>query len=108
VAFAGRLTAFWETRGVDEQLRLLHRVHGLRQVVLIQHEGCAYYRERLGVAARHMEREQREDLDRAASAVRRMDEALEVSAFYARRVESRIRFEPVPLALEAPRGPKVV
>ena len=47
VALAGRLLAFWESRGVLEQLRFLVRVHEVRQVVLIAHGGCAYYQERL-------------------------------------------------------------
>lgn len=99
MALAGRLAAFEESRGVLEQVRFLIRVHGLRQVVLIAHDRCAYYRERLGVAPAELEGEQDRDLDLAAWAVRRMEPAVQVQAFFARLVEQRIRFEPVALQL---------
>jgi hypothetical protein len=97
VALAGRLLAFWESRGLEDQLRFLARAHGLNQVVLIAHDGCAYYRERLGIPPRQAEGQQRADLLQAAAAVRRIHDSLEPLAFFARHVESRLRFEPVAL-----------
>jgi hypothetical protein len=101
VALAGRLTAFWECRGVEEQLRFLVRVHRLHDVVLIAHEGCAYYTERLGFKGALTEREQRKDLETAAWAVRRMDESLGIRAYFARRLEAHIRFDPVALQVRS-------
>src|SRR6266545_4643899 len=40
---AGSLVTFQEARGVEDALRFLIRVHDLSQVVLIAHQGCAYY-----------------------------------------------------------------
>lgn len=97
VALAGRAAAFWDTRGVEEQLRFLLRVHQLLQVVLVAHEACAYYGERLGIAEHRVEQEQRLDLASAASAVRRLDSGIAVAAFFARRAGARISFEPVRL-----------
>jgi hypothetical protein len=94
-ALAGRLLAFWEARGVPDQLRFMVRAHELRQVILIGHDGCAYYRERFGLAGEQGEAEQRLDLARAASAVQRIDEALEVAAFYARVQHGALAFERV-------------
>ncbi len=94
-ALAGRLMAFWESRGVEDQLRFLVRNHGLRQVVLVAHQGCLYYSGRLGVPARRLEAEQRRDLAQAAAAVKRIGDDLRVLAVFARRVADRIRFEPV-------------
>jgi hypothetical protein len=99
VALAGRLLALWEAHGVLEQLRFLVRVHELQRVVLIAHEGCAYYRQRLGIPEAHAEAEQRADLDKAAWAVHRMEDRLEVRAFYARLLGARVRFEPVAVSL---------
>jgi len=96
-SLSGRFLAFWEGQGVEQQLRFLHRVHALRQVILIAHEGCAYYQVRLGFPAADVEREQRTDLERAAKAVIGIDGALEVRAFFALRRESRIAFEAVPV-----------
>lgn len=100
VSLAGRLMALWESRGVPEQLRFLIRAHDLTRVILIAHEGCAYYEQRLSLPASERESEQLEDLERAAWAVRRMEAELEIRGYFARRVAGRIRFEPVPLSLE--------
>jgi hypothetical protein len=95
VALAGRLLAFWESRGVLEQLRFLVQVHEVRQVVLIAHGGCAYYHERLGMEPAKAESEQREDLARAASAVQRIDAALEVAGFFAHLEGTTVSYERV-------------
>jgi hypothetical protein len=97
VSLAGRLLAFWECRGVEDQLRLLVRLHGLRRVVLIAHDDCGYYRDRLGFQPGQVEAEQRKDLERAAGTVLGMDPEVAVDAYYARRDGGRVRFEPVPL-----------
>jgi hypothetical protein len=95
---------FWESRGVPEQLHFLIRAHGLERVVLIAHEGCAYYQQRLGITPARVESEQLEDLDKAAWAVRRMASGLEIRGYFARLVEAKIRFEPLTLTLEEARG----
>lgn len=91
-ALAGRLLAFWECQGVEHQLRFLVRSHGLRKVVLIAHQGCAYYDQRLGVAGSELEAQQRRDLDLASAAVARL--GLEALAYFARRTPAGVRFEP--------------
>lgn len=91
-ALAGRLLAFWECQGVEHQLRFLASSHGLRKVVLIAHQGCAYYSQRLGVKEAELELQQRHDLELAAAAVTRL--GLEALTFYARRSGERVRFEP--------------
>ncbi len=93
VALAGRLNAYWESRGVEEQLAFLARVHDLRQVVLIAHQGCAYYGVRLGILPSRIEEEQRADLEKAASAVRRIDPRLEVQCYLARVVDGSVVFQ---------------
>ncbi len=95
VALAGRLLAFWESRGVLEQLHVLVKVHEVRQVVLIAHAGCAYYAERLALDPLVVEEEQREDLTRAAHAVQRIDGALEVAGFFAHLDGASVLYEPV-------------
>src|SRR2546428_8829531 len=92
---AGSLVTFQEARGVEDAMRFLIRVHDLRQVVLIAHEGCAYYRERLGVPDASLMTEQRQDLEKAARTVRKFHDALEVQTFLARTSGARIRFEPL-------------
>lgn len=95
VCLSGRLMALWESRGVEDQLRFLIRVHQLKEVILIGHTGCAYYRDRLAIPEAKMSQEQRADLDRAAIAVRRISSSVEVSAYFAHRKGRSVRFEHV-------------
>jgi hypothetical protein len=92
---AGSLVTFQEARAVEDALRFLIRVHDLGQVVLIAHQGCAYYLDRLGVPAAAILAEQRQHLETAQRAVRRLADDLEVKAFLALTAGSRIRFEPL-------------
>jgi len=92
---AGNLVTFQEARGVEDAIRFLIRVHDLHEVVLIAHEGCAYYRERLGVSDASLLAEQRQDLEKAIRAVHRFQDGLRVEAFLARTAGSRIRFQPL-------------
>jgi hypothetical protein len=93
VGLAGRLTAFWETRGVDEQLRFLARVHEIHKVVLIAHAGCAYYSQRLSLAPDRVEAEQRDDLRKAVWAVQRIVTGIEVAPFFAHVLGAEVAFE---------------
>src|SRR6185436_13996647 len=70
-ALSGALSAFWEGRGVEDQLRFLLGVHDLQHMVLIAHAGCAYYGQRLGLAPEEAVRRQRADLTHAADLVQR-------------------------------------
>jgi hypothetical protein len=92
---AGSLVTFQEARAIEDSLRFLIRVHDLEKVVLIAHEGCAYYRERLGVPDASVLAQQRQDLEKALRAVRKLQDDLGVEAFLARTAGNRIRFEPL-------------
>lgn len=96
VVLAGRLHAYWESRGVEEQLAFLVRAHNLQQVILIAHEACAYYRLRLQIPPARLEQEQLTDLQKATWAVRRIDPRLEVRSYLARVVDSRVVFQVIP------------
>jgi hypothetical protein len=91
---AGRLGAYWEGRGTEDQLRFLASVHDIKRVVLVAHQGCAFYSRRLRVPLERMEAEQLSDLTRAAQVVMGLGPALAVETFFARRVGDRISFEP--------------
>lgn len=92
---AGHAQAHLEEQGVVDELKFLVDVHRLRRVVLIAHEGCAFYASRLGLQDRRLELVQRADLVRAASYVRRVTEIDDVRAYFARLAQDRVRFEPV-------------
>ncbi len=94
VALSGRLMALWDARGVEEQLRFLVDVHDIKSVVLVAHEGCAYYVRRLGLRLDQVESAQREDLRKAADAILKLAPGAMVMRYFARHAGGAIRFEP--------------
>ena len=93
---ASHFATYREEEGVVEQLRFLVYAHGLERVVLIAHEDCAFYTDRLGVSPLQLESQQRDDLRKAIQRVRAIGERLTVSTFFARKHwNGKIRFEAV-------------
>jgi len=92
---AGHPQAHLEEQGVVDELKFLVEVHGLKRVVLVAHEGCAFYCSRLELKDRRLELVQRADLVRAAASVRRVTGLDAVEGYFARLNEGRIRFERV-------------
>jgi hypothetical protein len=91
---SGRLMAFWEARGVEDQVRFLARVHGLGRVVLIAHQGCAYYAQRLGIPPESILAAQQEDLIRASRLVEGLA-GVKAEPYLARLAGTAVRFEPL-------------
>jgi hypothetical protein len=93
---ASHFSTYRQEEGVVEQLRFLVQVHGLERIVLIAHEGCAFYGERLDVSPLQIETQQREDMKKAFHRVRALSQDLEVSAFFARNNwKGLVQFEQV-------------
>jgi hypothetical protein len=91
---AGHFLAYREEEGLVEQLRFLIKAHGLERLVLIAHQDCAFYTERLRVSPRQLETQQREDMQTAIQRVRSFDRSLRVDVFFARKqADGTIRFE---------------
>jgi hypothetical protein len=95
VALSGRLLALWDARGVEEQVRFLVEVHDIKSVVLVAHEGCAYYSHRLRLPAASVEGAQREDLSKATEQVLKLAPGVTVTRYLARHIGAAIGFEPV-------------
>lgn len=94
---AGHIEARLEEEGVIDELKFLVDAHELERVVLIQHQGCAFYQRRLGVQAERMEMLQRADLVRAAFHIRRVSAHLQIDGYLASLAGDGLVFEPVPL-----------
>jgi len=84
-----------EHAAVADELKFLVEVHGLDRVVLIQHQGCAFYTTRLGLSESSAEQHQRNDLQRAADFVREVTGVGRIEPFFARQIDGRVRFESV-------------
>lgn len=84
-----------EHDAVADELKFLIEVHGLERVVLIQHQGCAFYAGRLNLAVADAEEHQRIDLARAAEFVRRVTGVDRIESYFAWRRDGRVRFEEV-------------
>ncbi|HYO11119.1 MAG TPA: carbonic anhydrase [Tepidisphaeraceae bacterium] len=86
-----------EHAAVADELQFLVDVHGIQRVVLIQHQNCAFYTSRLNLSGIKVEQQQNDDLRRAADLVRKITRVEQVEAYFARRLDTHIRFEPVKL-----------
>jgi len=82
-----------EEEGVLAQLRFLVDVHRVERVVLIAHEGCAFYLERLQVSPLQLESQQWDDMRKAISRVQSLGRSLRIDAFFARHRNGRVCFE---------------
>jgi hypothetical protein len=92
---AGHFAAYREEEAVLEQLRFLMRVHGIERLVLIAHEGCAFYTEWLSISPLTLREQQRGDLIKAARRLERFGRGLRVETWFAHRQGDRILFQPV-------------
>lgn len=92
---AGHPQALLEEKGVVDELQFLVQVHELRRIVLIAHDGCAFYTSRLELKDRRLELVQRADLVRAAAYIHRVTQIDAVDAYFARLLDGRIQFEPI-------------
>ena len=92
---AGHPQAHLEEQGVVDELKFLTEVHGLKRVVLIAHQSCAFYGTRLDLKEPRLELVQKADLVRAAALVHRVTGLSRIDGFFARLIEERIVFEKV-------------
>ncbi|MDX2131221.1 MAG: carbonic anhydrase [Planctomycetota bacterium] len=92
---AGHQQAHLEEKGVIDELQFLVEVHKLSRVVLIAHEGCAFYTKRLELVPPRLELLQRADLVRAAALVHRVTGLSRIDAYFARLADGHVSFEKV-------------
>ena len=92
---AGHPQANLEEQGVVDELHFLVEVHKLTRVVLIAHQGCAYYSTRLALKEPRLELVQRADLVRAAAFVHRVTGLDAIEGYFARLNDGQVTFEPV-------------
>jgi hypothetical protein len=93
---AGHTHAYYERTALDRQLSFLIRAHALRQVVLIAHDGCGFYKD-VWRGSRSVEEIQAADLAKAARAIRLSNPNVEIQAFFARKVDGKVAFERWPV-----------
>lgn len=92
---AGHPQAHLEEQGVVDELKFLVEVHGLKRLVIITHQGCAFYATRLDLKEPRLELVQKADLVRAAAYVHRVTGLDAIDAYFARLVDGHVRFERV-------------
>lgn len=93
VCLADRAETQLADHGIVDNLRFLIKAHELERVILIAHQGCAFYAQRLELHLDEMENIQRRDLAKAAAFVREQVGLTRVETFFARIVEGGVRFE---------------
>ncbi len=95
---AGHLLAMRERGALDRQLKFLIEAHGLTRVVMIAHQDCGFYKQNVHphkLRRQPLEELQAADLTTVAALLRNYNRAIEVDAYFARKVDGKVRFEPV-------------
>ncbi len=93
---AGHFLASKEEESLIAQLRFLIRAHGIERVVLIAHQGCAFYLHQLHLSPEKVEAQQREDMAAAVQRINSIARGLRVDTFFARKSpDGTIQFEPM-------------
>lgn len=92
---AGHPQASLEEKGVVDELQFLVEVHKLKRIVLIQHQGCAFYATRLDLKEPRLELLQKADLVRAAAYVHQVTGLDAIEGYFARLVDGKLTFEQV-------------
>ena len=85
--------------GIIENLQFLITAHELERVVLIAHDGCAFYGECLGIEPARAEAIQTDDLVSAATLIHRETGLENIEAYFAYVAGDAIRFESVVIQL---------
>ncbi|HVT80807.1 MAG TPA: carbonic anhydrase [Phycisphaerae bacterium] len=95
---AGHLLAMRERGALDRQIKFLVESHGLARIVLIAHQDCGFYKHNVHpsrLRQKSLEEVQFADLAAVASLLRDFCHDLDVDAYFARRVDELVRFDPV-------------
>lgn len=92
---AGHPQAHLEEQGVVDELQFLVEAHKIERVVLIAHQGCAFYATRLDLKEPRLELVQKADLVRSAAFVHRVTGLDAIEAYFARLVNGTVCFERV-------------
>lgn len=87
--------AMRERGALEKQLRFLIESHTLGRVVLIAHEDCGFYKHVLRLRTA-LEPQQHADLRHVAEVIRSWSSAVQVEAYFARKAEGSVQFEPIP------------
>lgn len=94
---AGHTEAHLEEQGVIDELKFLVDAHELERVILIAHQGCAFYAARLHLPKPYLEPQQKIDLVKAAGFVRRITGIQRIEGYFAHLHSEQISFEQVPV-----------
>jgi hypothetical protein len=88
----GHLMMHHEAQALERQLSFLINCHGLTRIVMIAHDGCAFYKG-LWLSEMSIEKQQAADMHRAAEQIRSHHPKIAVESWFARKVNGKIGFE---------------
>ncbi len=89
---SGSLSVLWDEETLRKYLEFLVRTHELKQLALIAHEGCIFYREWLRVPPGEIAKRQLADLQQARQRIAHMLPGLQVHTVFARKQSGRVFF----------------
>jgi len=88
----GHAAAFWQKTALEQQLNFLIQAHGLKKIVLIAHDGCAFYKS-IDTGTHTIEHQQAQDLQTATESIQFWNPGIEVEKYFARKRNGKILFE---------------
>jgi hypothetical protein len=97
---AGHMLAMRERSALERQLRFLVEAHELSRIVLIAHQDCGCYKHNVHphkLKQKPLEAHQAHDLAAAAQLMRGWRHHVHVDAYFARKANGKVQFEPVPV-----------
>ena len=89
---AGHTSVYYEKSALERQMRFLIDEHKLQRIVLIAHDGCAFYKD-VWTGMRTVEQLQRADLAKAADTVGMWFSGIDIERYFARKVQGKVVFE---------------
>ena len=92
---AGYFISYREEEAAAEQLKFLVTALGISRILIVAHEDCLFYQQRLNISPFDLRKRQTEDLGKAARRVRKFYGGIEIEAYLAHVLEGSVRFMPV-------------
>ena len=92
---AGYFISYREEQAAAEQLKFLVTALGISRILIVAHEDCLFYQQRLNIRPFDLRKRQTEDLGKAARRLKGISVKLQIEAYLAHIVEESVRFMPV-------------
>ena len=89
---AGYFISYREEEAAAEQFKFLVTALGISRILIVAHEDCLFYQQRLNISPFELRKRQTEDLGKAARRLKGISGTLQIEAYLAHIVQESVRF----------------